>query len=166
MTEHSHQRKCGKGFAENDDNHGAQHGYRLLNQDHRIEQHTDGDKEQHRKRVPQWQGIVGGAMAQFRLVKHHTGEERAERKGDVEQFNGAKGDTERQRQHSQRKQLPRTGRCAARQDPRHNATANQHHQGDKRHHFADCDTHIQRQRCQADVAFFKHSCDSRQQYQR
>ena len=38
-----------------------------------------------------------GAVAQLGLVQHHPGEERAQRKGDVKQLDGAKGNAQRQR---------------------------------------------------------------------
>ncbi|MNR11411.1 hypothetical protein D3C85_1277080 [compost metagenome] len=106
------------------------------------------------------------AVAQLRFVQHHTGEERAQRKGDVKQFHSAESDTERKGQHRQGKQFTRAGGCATREDPRYQAAAHHHHNGDKGDHFADGDTHIQRQRGKADVVFFHHPGDGRQQDQR
>ena len=105
-------------------------------------------------------------MAQFGFVQHHPGEERAQRERDVKQFYRAEGDAQRQRQYREREQFARAGGGAAREDPRHQAAANQHHNGDKRHHFSDGYRHIDGQRGETDIFFFHHSGDGRQQDQR
>ena len=51
VTEHPHQEEGGNGLTKDDDCQRTQHGQRLLDEDHRVEQHPDGDKEQHRERI-------------------------------------------------------------------------------------------------------------------
>ncbi len=166
VTKQTHQEEGGNRLTKDDNRQRAQHGQRLLDQDQRVEQHPDGDKEQHRKRVTQRQGIVCGAVAQLGFVQHHSGEERTQRKGDIEQLYGTKGDTQRQRQHGKGKQFAGTGRGTAGHDPRYQTAADQHHDGNKCHNLTDSDAHIQRQRGEANVVFFHHSGDSGQQNQR
>ena len=166
MTEHPHQEEGGKRLTKDDDRQRAQHGQRLVNQDHRVKQHPDGDEEQHGEGIAQRQSVMRRAVAQLGLVQHHPGEERAQGKGDVKQLYGTKSDTQRQRQHGEGKQLARAGCSAAGHDPRYQTAAHQHHDGDKRHHLTDGDAHIQRQRGKADVVFFHHPGDGWQQHQR
>ena len=166
VAEHSHQEEGGERLTKDNDRQRAQHGQRLLDQNKRVKQHPDGDEEQHGKGVAQRQGVVCGAVAQLGFVQHHPGKERAQREGDIKQLNGAKGDTERQRQHGEGKQLAGSGRRAAGHDPRHQTATHQHHDGDKRHHLPDGDAHIQRQRGEADIVFFHHAGDGGQQHQR
>ena len=107
-----------------------------------------------------------GTVAQLGLVQHHPGEERAQRKGDVKQLDGAKGNAQRQRKDRKREQFTRARGGAAGHDPRHQTAAHQHHDGDKRHNLTDGNAHIQRQRGEADILFFHHPGNGRQQYQR
>ena len=51
VAEQTHQAKRGERFTEDDDCQRSQYRQRLLNQNQRIKQHADGDKEQYRKRV-------------------------------------------------------------------------------------------------------------------
>ncbi|OFV47581.1 hypothetical protein HMPREF3178_21005 [Klebsiella sp. HMSC09D12] len=83
VAEHPHQEEGGSRFTENDDSQRRQYCQRLLKQNHRVEQHSDGDKEQHGEGVAQRQRIVGRAMAELGFIEHHTGEKGAEGEGDV-----------------------------------------------------------------------------------
>ena len=109
---------------------------------------------------------MGGAVAQLGFVKHHTGEEGAKGEGDIKQLHGAEGDAQRQGQHRQGEQFARASGGTARHDPWHQPTANQHHDGDKGHHFANGDPEVESQRGEADVAFLRHAGNRRQQDQR
>ena len=93
MAKQTHQEKGGDRLTKDNDGKRCQHGQRLLDQNQRIKQHTDGDKEQDGKRVAQRQGIVGRAVAQFRFIQYHPGKERAQREGDIKQFHRAESDT-------------------------------------------------------------------------
>ena len=166
VAKHPYQEEGGNRLTKDNNRQGAHHGQRLLNQNHRIKQHPDGDKEQDGEGVAQRQRIVRRTVAQLGFVQHHPGEERAQCKGDVEQFNGTKGNPQRQGKDRQGKQLTGAGGRAAGQDPRHQTAAHQHHNGDKRHHFPDGDAHVQRQCRKADALFFHHTGDGRQQHQR
>ena len=95
MAEHSYQEESGSRFTENNDDQRRQHRQRLIEQDHRVKQHSHGNKEQYGEGVAQWQRIVGRAMAELGFIEHHTGEKGAEGEGDVKQLNGAEGDAER-----------------------------------------------------------------------
>ena len=75
----------------------------------RVEQHPDRHEEQHREGVAQRQRVLGGPVADRRLVEHHAGEERAERERDAEQRVRGERDPDRDRQHRQREQLARAG---------------------------------------------------------
>ena len=105
MTKHTHEEKGGGGFTKDNNRQCRQHRQRLLHQHHRVKQHADGDKEQHREGVAQRQGVMGGAVAQLGFVKHHAGKEGAEGKRDIKQLHGAEGDAQRQGQHRQGEQL-------------------------------------------------------------
>jgi hypothetical protein len=48
VTKHTHEEKGGGGFTKDNDRQRRQHRQRLLDQ-HRVKQHADGDKEQHRE---------------------------------------------------------------------------------------------------------------------
>lgn len=109
---------------------------------------------------------MGGAVAELGFVKHHAGKEGAEGKRDIKQLHGAEGDAQRQGQHRQSEQLARAGGGAARHDPRHQPAADQHHNGDKGHHFANGDPEVEGQGREADVAFLRHTGNRRQQDQR
>ena len=166
VAKHTHEEKGGCGFTKDNDRQRRQHRQRLLDQHHWVKQHADGDKEQHRKGVAQRQGVMGGAVAQLGFIKHHAGKEGAEGEGDIKQLHGAEGDAQRQGQYRQGEQLARAGGRAARHDPRHQPTADQHHDGDKGHHFANGDPEVEGEGSEADVAFLRHTGHCRQQDQR
>ena len=65
------------------DHHQRQHGedrQRVGDQIRRVEQHADGDEEQHGEGITQRQGIGGGLVREVRLADHRTREECAEGK--------------------------------------------------------------------------------------
>nr|VUD31539.1 Uncharacterised protein [Raoultella sp. NCTC 9187] len=114
VAEHPHEEVGHQRFTEDDNRQRCQHRQRLLQQDHRVEQHADGNKEQHRERVAKRQPIVGGAVAELGFVEHHAGEKGARGQRRRQQFTATEGNSERQRQHRKRKQFARAGRGAAR----------------------------------------------------
>jgi hypothetical protein len=82
---------------------------RTLDQDGRVEQHADGDEEEHGEGIPQGQRFLGGAMAEFGLAQHHARTEGAEREGDAEQERRAIGDRHGGDDTARVKQLARAG---------------------------------------------------------
>ena len=74
-----------------------------------IEQHADGDEEEHGERVLQRQGVGRRLVAEVGLAEHDAGEERAQRERDAEELGRAEGDAERDREHRQGEQLARAG---------------------------------------------------------
>ena len=75
-----HQRERGDRVAHHDDGDRGQHLQRFLHQYLRLEQHADGNEEQHRESVAQRQRLFSGPVAEFRLAHQHPGEECSERK--------------------------------------------------------------------------------------
>ncbi|MNZ91015.1 hypothetical protein D3C78_1099880 [compost metagenome] len=53
VAEHFHQQECGRRFTEHDNRQRCQHRQRLIDQDHRIKQHADRDKEQYGEGIAQ-----------------------------------------------------------------------------------------------------------------
>ena len=90
---------------------------RLLDQDHRVEQHADRDEEQHRKSILQRQRIGSGPMAEVGFAHDDAGKERAEREGYAENRRRAEGDAERDGKNGEREQLTRAGAGDQRQQP-------------------------------------------------
>ena len=68
VAEHSYQEESGGRFTENNDDQRRQHRQRLIDQDHRVKQHSHGNKEQYGEGVAQRQGIVGRAMAELGFI--------------------------------------------------------------------------------------------------
>ena len=56
-------------LADDDDRDRREQRQRIAPEDRRIEQHADGDEEQHRERVAQRQRFLGGAMAELALAR-------------------------------------------------------------------------------------------------
>ena len=77
MAESTDDQVGGHRLAEDDDQEGGQDRQRLLQQDHRIEQHPHRDEEQHRESVAQRQRVLRRLVAEFGLVEDHPGEEGA-----------------------------------------------------------------------------------------
>ncbi|GJD75310.1 hypothetical protein CFIICLFH_3551 [Methylobacterium goesingense] len=131
MPEREDDRHRRQGLADEDDAQHRQHRERLADQDAGVEQHADGDEEQHREGVLQGQGIGRRLMAEVGFGQHHAGEEGAEREGDAEEFRRAEGDAEGQRQHRQGEELPRARARRLIEEPGHEpAPAHQHHGGE------------------------------------
>jgi hypothetical protein len=82
---------------------------RLAEQDGRIEQHADRDKEEHREGIAQWQGFFRRPLAERRSRQDHAGEEGAQCDGDAEQFRCGEGHAQRHRQDRQAEQLTASG---------------------------------------------------------
>ena len=55
ITEKQDEKKCGQGFAEDDDRDDHEYVERLANQHLGVEEHADRNKKQHRESIPQRQ---------------------------------------------------------------------------------------------------------------
>jgi len=126
-------------LADDDDEADRDHGPEVAEDDGRIEQHADRDEEQHREGVAQRQGFLGGAMAQLRFGQDHPGEERAERKGYVEELRRAVGNAQRDREHGQPKQLLRTRMGDVMEEPGDHPAPDHEHDRHEGRHLAEGD---------------------------
>ena len=73
--------------------------------DGRVEQHADGDEEQHGEGITQRQRLLRGPVAQVGLAQDDPREEGPECERHVEQLRGQERDAERDGQHAEGEQL-------------------------------------------------------------
>ena len=130
-------------FADDDDQHGRQHVQRVFPQHRRVEQHADGDEEQHREGVAQRQRLLGGALAERAFAQHHAGEEGAQREGGIEQLGGGEGHAQRDGIDGQAKQLTRAGVGCVVHHPGDDAPAAHQHERDEGGDLGERDGHRQ-----------------------
>ncbi len=102
-----------------------------LDQYVRLEQHSDGNKEQNREGVAQRQRLFSRPMAEFRLAHHHPGEEGSERERNAEQFGRAIGHAHCDGYDAQREQLAGARSGHQPKQSREHAASGHQHQRDK-----------------------------------
>ena len=80
IAEPHHERQRGQGLAEDDGSDSREHMQGSLDDDARIEQHSDRDEEQDRERILQRQCLFGGPLAELGLAQDQPCEEGAKGK--------------------------------------------------------------------------------------
>ena len=103
----------------------------VVHESDRVEQHADGDEEEHGESVAQRQALIRGLLAERAFAQDHAGEEGAKGEGDAEKLGGAEGDTERDGKDAEAEEFARAGVCDVVQDPRDEAAADEQHDGEE-----------------------------------
>jgi len=105
----AHHEKGHAAIADDDHRKDREKREEVIDDHARIEQHADGDEEQHREGVAQWQRFLRSALAQGGFTHDHAGEEGAERERDTEEFRSDEGHAQRDGEYSKAEQFSRPG---------------------------------------------------------
>ncbi len=135
LSKDQHDQKGGDRLTDDDDEDGCQDGQRPFDQDVRIEEHADGDEEEHSECVAKRQAFLGGAMAEFAFCKHHAGKEGAKCKRHAEELRGAESDAERDGEHAEAEEFARAGMGNPVHRPGNELAAEDKHEGDEERHL-------------------------------
>ena len=103
----------------------------MVEQDGRVEQHADGDEEQHGKGIAQRQRFRRRLLAERGLAEDHPGEEGAEREGDSEEGGRTVGHTQCDHQDAQAEEFARAGVDDVVQEPGNHPAAHHQHRHDE-----------------------------------
>jgi hypothetical protein len=137
LAERQHDEEGRDRFADQDDEERGDKRPWLADHAGGIEQHPDRDEEQDGEGVAQRQRFIRRALAERRFAQDHAGKECAQRERDAEQLGRPEGYRQRDRQHAEPEQFPRTRVRDVVQDPRDEAPTDHEHQADEDGHLDD-----------------------------
>jgi hypothetical protein len=137
LPEGDQERYRGQRLPDEDERQRGEHLDRGLDQVPGVQQHADGDEEQHGEGVPHGQGLGRRPQAEVRPADDQPGQERPQGHGRPEQFGRPDRDPEDENEHGQGEQLTGAGPCHSVEYPGDHPSADQEGEGDERRDLED-----------------------------